>query len=232
MNEQLTKRALVIVDTQRGFIPETEGTRLGLPGFGELGVDGGENIITKINAITRSLGTECLIATTQDWHPAPGEVTTAHFSDTPNYVDTWPVHCVGGTPGAELHPNLLVAQKPILAERFIKGDTVCASPADDDSYTGALAYNPETGTRLPDWLRAGAPDVVYVAGLALGDGAEHPLCVDSTARDLKKQGFEVTLVTDAAEAVFPENRALCFQNLGSIGIRLMTTNEVLAEIAG
>lgn len=232
MSELLTKRALVIVDTQRGFIPETEGTRLGLAGFGELGVPGGEDIIDRINDLTRALAVsvENLIATTQDWHPAPGEVTTAHFSDTPNYVDTWPVHCVGDTPGAELHPDLLVAQQPTLAEQFIKGDTVCASPADDDSYTGALAYNPETGTLLPDWLKAGDPDVVYVAGLALGDGAEHPLCVDSTARDLKKKGFEVALVTDAVEAVLPENRNLCFHNLGALGIRLVTTAEAIAEI--
>lgn len=234
MNEQLTKRAFVIVDTQRGFIPASEGARLGMDGFGELGVNGGEAIIDRINAITLALAAtaENLIVTTQDWHPAPGEITTAHFSDTPNYVDTWPVHCVGGTAGAELHPDLIVARKPAIAERFIKGDTVCASPADDDSYTGALAYNPETGTHLPDWLQAGDPDVVYVAGLALGDGAEHALCVDSTARDLKAKGFEVTLVTDAAEAVLPENRELCFHNLGALGIRLLTTNEVLAEIAG
>lgn len=232
MSEQLPKNAFIIVDTQRGFIPETEGSRLGLPGFGELGVNGGEFIIDRINQITKALGERAgnIIATTQDWHPAPAKVTTAHFSDTPNYVDTWPVHCVGDTPGAELHPDLLVAQKPILAERFIKGDTICATPADDDSYTGALAYNPETGTLLPEWLKANAPDTVYVAGLALGDGKEHPLCIDSTARDLKKQGFEVALVTDAAEAVFPENRDICFHNLGAIGIRLVTTAEAIAEI--
>lgn len=227
--EKVLRDALVIVDAQRGFMPETEGERLNLAGFGELGVGGGEKIVEKINALTRALSDRAfgLIATTQDWHP----LHTAHISDTPNYVDTWPVHCIAGTPGAELHPDLLVAQDADIATRFIKGDQPSATPADDDSYTGALAYNPETGTKLPEWLEANGAEKVYVAGLALGDGAEHPLCVDSTARDLKAQGFDVTLITDAAEAVVPENRAKCFTAMADLGIRLLTTDQALLELA-
>ncbi|MCA9328005.1 isochorismatase family protein, partial [Candidatus Saccharibacteria bacterium] len=129
-----------------------------------------------------------------------------------------------------LHPDLEVAKHTALAARFIKGDTPCESPADDNSYTGALAHNPETGTYLPDWLEQRYVEQVYVTGLALGDGDEHKLCVDSTAVDLHERGFKVTLVTDAAEAVLPENRAKCFKNLGEKGIRLMTMAEVLEEI--
>lgn len=225
----MNREALVIVDAQRGFMPASEGDRLNLAGFGELGVEGGQTIVDKINALTRSLSNKALglIATTQDWHP----LITAHISETPNYVDTWPVHCIAGTPGAELHPDLLVAQNTELAQQFIKGDQPSATPADDDSYTGALAYNPKTGVKLPDWLRANGAETVYVTGLALGDGNEHPLCVDSTARDLKAQGFEVSLITDAAEAVLPENRAKCFQEMAIRGIRLLTTEEALQEIA-
>lgn len=222
--------ALVIVDTQRGFMPASEGERLQLSGFGELGVDGGEYIVERINRLTAALSATAgnLIATTQDWHP----VHTAHFATEPNYIDTWPSHCVANTDGAELHPDLLVAQQPELATRFIKGTEACTSPADDDSYTGALAMNPETGLLLPDYLQQHRVRRVYVAGLALGDGDEHPLCVDSTARDLKKQGFEVTLVTDAAEAVFPANRATCFANLGRLGVNLATTEELLTVLKG
>lgn len=227
--ETINREALVIVDAQRGFMPASEGERLALDGFGELGVNGGENIVEKINALTRALGEKTfgLIATTQDWHP----MDTAHISETPNFIDTWPVHCIAETPGAELHPDLLVAQNANLATRFIKGDQPCATPAEDDSYTGALAYNPETGVKLPDWLRDNGAETIYVAGLALGDGGEHPLCVDSTARDLHAEGFNVTLITDAAEAVFPENRAKCFHEMAARGIRLLTTNEALQEIA-
>lgn len=223
----LEKKALVIVDAQRGFMPASEGERLGLPGFGELEVNGGELIVPRINKITEAFR-RCLypILTTQDWHPKH----TAHFADEPNYVDTWPVHCVAGTAGAELHPDLEVAKHTALARRFVKGDIACDSPDDDDSYTGVLAYNPETDITLPDWLKNRYIKKVYVTGLALGDGDEHKLCVDSTAADLYDLGYDVTLVTDAAEAVVPENREKCFRNLGAKGIRLMTTAQVLQEI--
>lgn len=220
--------ALVIVDTQRGFMPAKEGERLELPGFGELGVTGGEAIVDPINQLTHAFRNEMLpIATTQDWHPEK----TAHFSDTPNFVNTWPVHCVAGTPGAELHPDLFVAKYSSIAERFIKGDVAATSPEEDTSYTGALAYNPETKQSLPEWLKKHRITTAYVVGLALGDGNENKLCVDSTAADIQAAGFEVTLVTDAIEAVLPENRALCLANLGKRGIRLATTAEILEEIA-
>jgi nicotinamidase/pyrazinamidase len=224
--ERIQNKALVIVDVQRGFMPASEGARLQADGFGELGVDGGENIVSNINQLSeRFVGKTFPIATTQDYHP----LHTAHFSDEPNYINTWPTHCVGGTPGAELHPELYAANN-IGAAHFIKGDVACSSPEDDTSYTGAKAYQPETGILLPDWLREQNAKEVYVTGLALGDGNEHKLCVDSTAVDLHKQGFEVTLVTDATEAVFKENRELCFRQLGVHGIRLATTIEILMTL--
>ena len=222
--------SLIIVDVQRGFMPASEGDRLKVDGFGELGVQGGEAIVTRVNALTRAIGQSAnsLIATTQDWHPT----STAHFSSEPNYIGTWPVHCVGNTPGAELHPDLIVATQPEIATRFIKGDLACESPADDTSYTGALAYNPITKETLPDYLRSHEPSNVYVTGLALGDGDKHPLCVDSTARDLSRDGFNITLITDATEAVFPDNRERCFRNLAREGIRLITTEQALMELTG
>lgn len=222
--ERLQNTALVIVDAQRGFMPASEGRRLHLDGFGELGVEGGEKIIDNLNQLSERFADASLpIATTQDFHPAQ----TAHFSDQPNYINTWPAHCIGGTPGAELHPELRVIND-ITATHFIKGDIPCTSPEDDTSYTGALAYQPETRTLLPDWLHEQNTKHIYVTGLALGDGDEHKLCVDSTAVDLHDQGFEVTLVTDATEAVFAENRELCFRRLGAHGVHLATTNEILS----
>lgn len=224
--ERLHNRALIIVDVQRGFMPAAEGERLHAKGFGELGVNGGELIVDKINQLSEQFATNaCPIATTQDYHPTQ----TAHFSQEPNYINTWPVHCVGGTPGAESHPNLRVAND-INAEHFIKGDVDCTSPEDDTSYTGTLAYQPATGTTLPQWLREQQATDVYVTGLALGDGGDNKLCVDSTAIDLHNQGFDVTLITDATEAVFSENRELCFRQLGLRGIGLATTAIVLREL--
>lgn len=211
-----SEQALVLVDPQIDFIE------------GSLAVPGGTRIINNLNTLTQAYDEAGHpIATTQDMHPKE----TAHFSDEPNYVDTWPAHCVAGTHGAELHPDLLVAQHHALARRFIKGTKACESPADDDSYTGALAHNPETGLYLPAWLKMHNINKVTVAGYAIGDGDEHKLCVDSTAIDLQDLGYEVTLVTDAVEEVLSENRAKCLRNLGERGIRLATTAQILEELS-
>ncbi|MCA9309138.1 isochorismatase family protein [Candidatus Saccharibacteria bacterium] len=218
------KKALVIVDAQRGFMPAYEGERLGLPGFGELGVDGGEAIVAPINALTRYFqAQDQLIATTQDWHPAH----TAHFSDEPNFVNTWPAHCVAGTPGAELAPDLLVAQDDTIAYTFRKGKEAIDDPADDTSYTGALADEVTTAQLLPDFLRQQGVEEVVAVGLALGDGDENKLCLDSTAVDLNAAGFNVTVATDAVEAVLPENRQKSLDAMAALGIRLATTEEIL-----
>ena len=224
----MNNSALIIVDAQRGFMPASEGERLQQAGFGELGVPNGDAIVPYINQLTQTfLDKDLPVYTTQDWHPT----TTAHFSDTPNYIDTWPVHCVANTPGAQLHPDLLVAQPNNPALHFKKGMDAAQTPQEDTSYTGYFAES-AYGTRLPEALRARAVTKLYIGGLALGDGAEHPLCVDSTARDFYNHGYEVTVVTDAAEAVIADNKDRCFKNLGTLGVRLMNTAEVLEEIAG
>lgn len=208
-------------------MPLSEGERLEQEGFGELGVPNGQNIVPYLNTLTKEFQANDLqVYTTQDWHPAQ----TAHFSESPDYTTTWPVHCVADTPGAQLHPDLLVAGSSNPALHFKKGMVAAETPADDTSYTGYLAES-IYGTSLPDTLRARVTTKLYIGGLALGDGAEHPLCVDSTARDFNAHGYEVTVITDAAEAVVAHNKELCFKNLGKLGVRLMNTAEVLQEIA-
>ncbi|MEO7904573.1 MAG: isochorismatase family protein, partial [Candidatus Saccharimonadales bacterium] len=133
-------------------------------------------------------------------------------------------------PGSQLHPDLLVEHQPGHATRFIKGDAACQSPDEDTSYTGALAHNPDMNALLPDWLRSHDVNDIYVAGLALGDGGDNKLCVDSTATDLQDQGFDVTVITDATEAVIEANKQLCLRRLGERGIRLMTTAQVIDMI--
>ncbi len=222
-------KALVIVDAQRCFMPAEEGERLGVPGFGELPVPDGQRIVRAINKLTATfVEHDMLVATTQDAHLEG----TAHISDEPNYVDTWPAHGLKGTPGSELHPELFAVGA--IAKHFIKGDIVARTPAEDNSYTGALAHMTDPATKaeilLPDYLNEHGIHNVYVPGLALGDGDEHRLCVDATAIDLHEAGFKVAVVTDAVEAIVAENRELCFKNLGAMGIRLVTTAEAQAEV--
>lgn len=219
--------ALGIIDAEHCFFPEKEGYRLGLPGFGELGVEGAEKIIDPINLLTHYFRRyNRYIFDTRDQHPEE----TAHFAPKgtePNFINTWPPHGRANTPGGELHPDLLIAQHPSIVEDFIKGDVVARTPAEDTSYTGALAHNKD-GLLLPDALRERNINSVTLTGLALGDAAENKLCVDATAVDLLNEGFEVTVVSDAVEAVLPQNRELCLQRMGAMGIKIATTAEVLA----
>ena len=90
-------KALLVVDVQRDFCPG-----------GSLAVPGGDVVASRIS---RWLGDHRdeyqLVVTTLDWHPVPGSTPRFdHFSASPDYVDTWPPHCVQGSEGAYLHPNL------------------------------------------------------------------------------------------------------------------------------
>lgn len=222
-------KALVIVDAQRGFMPAEEGRRLDVEGFGELTVPNGHEIVYPINGMTDIfLDHELPVVTTQDMHPE----RTAHFSDEPNFVNTWPRHCVADTPGSELHPQLTAANNQHVTH-FMKGDVEAATPEDDDSYTGVLAHrtDPETGAEelLPDYLRKLKVVTAYVCGLTVGK--ERPLCVDSTAMDLREQGFDVAVVANAVQAVVPEDFIACMQNLGAAGVRLLNSHQAVAEVA-
>lgn len=219
--------AFMIIDAERCFYPVEEGKRLGRDGFGALGVPGAEKINPCLDEMTDFAQWAGIpIVHTLDKHPAK----TAHFSDTPNYQDTWPAHGVDGTSGSLLHPNLMIARNPVFSTEFIKGDKAVRSPKNDTSYTGALAHRRGETEVLPDYLRRRKVRAVIIGGLALGDGAEHPLCVDSTAIDFKRLGFDVVVLTDATEAVLPGNKAKSLRNMGRLGIRLMTAAEARTEI--
>ena len=223
-------KALIIVDAQRGFIPAEEGERLGVAGFGELPAPDGHTIVPVLNRITKVFAEHGMfIATTGDAH-LPG---TAHIAEQPNFVDTWPIHAMDGTPGAELHPELLAGHG--LAQHYKKGDSIAQSPADDDSYTGVLAHRiePDTGERvvLPDDLRQQEVLHVYIGGLIVGP-ADRPYCVDSTAIDLQDQGFDVTVIADGVGALTPEDKISSFNGLRARGIRVVNGLQVVAEVCG
>ncbi|HTB48793.1 MAG TPA: isochorismatase family protein [Verrucomicrobiae bacterium] len=220
-------KALVIIDAQRCFMPAVEGERLGVEGFGELPAPNGQRIVAPLNKLTRTYEHGMLVATTQDAHLKG----TAHISDNPDFVTTWPEHGIKDTPGSALHPELIAAGA--IARHFIKGDVIARTPAEDESYTGALAHAiiPEMGgdVLLPDYLRFRGTDHLYLGGIAIGS-KERPLCVDQTAIDLHEQGFQVAIVTDAAESIVAEDREACLEHLGAMGIRLITTGQAQAEV--
>ena len=137
------------------------------------------------------------VVATRDHHVDPG----AHFSDAPDYVDTWPVHCRAGTPGASFHPDLDVAG---IEAVFDKGDYAAA-------YSGFEGAEPG-GTALHGWLAARGVTAVDVAGLA----TDH--CVRATALDAARAGFTTTVLLDLCAGVAPETTERALAEMAAAGV--------------
>ena len=168
------RTALVVVDLQNDFADPS----------GKLAVTGGEAIIPAVNeAVHDALDAGAFVVATQDWHPE----TTPHFAKDGGI---WPVHCVGGTWGAELHPSFGL---PIDAPRVRKGTN------GEDGYSGFTMRDPDSGeetpTELEGMLRERDIERVVVCGLATD------YCVKATALDAVRLGFAVTLIGQAVAAV-------------------------------
>jgi nicotinamidase/pyrazinamidase len=168
------RTALVVADLQNDFADPA----------GSLAVAGGEAIVPRVNAAVReALDAGAIVVATQDWHPE----STPHFAKDGGI---WPVHCVGGTWGAELHPAF---ELPADAPRVRKGSN------GEDGYSGFTMRDPESGeetpTELEGLLREAGVERVVVCGLATD------YCVKATAIDAARLGFETELLTDAVAAV-------------------------------
>jgi nicotinamidase/pyrazinamidase len=166
------RSALVIVDLQNDFADPA----------GNLSVRGGAGIVPLVNreaAAARAAG--ALVVLTQDWHPE----VTPHFAKDGG---TWPVHCVAGSWGAELHPDLEV-----------DGPRVRKGSNGEDGYSGFTMRDPRTGeeraTELEGLLRSHGVARVVVCGLATD------YCVRATVLDALRLGFQTTVLADAVAAV-------------------------------
>jgi nicotinamidase/pyrazinamidase len=167
-----TRTALIVVDMQNDFADPA----------GSLYVAAGDALPGSINLeIIRAATAGAFVVYTQDWHPA----TTPHFEKDGGI---WPVHCVEGTWGAELHPRLIVA-----------GPTVRKGTNGGDGYSGFSVRDPNTGetslTPLTGLLREREIRSTVVVGLALD------YCVGETARDAVSGGFDVTVSQQLTAAV-------------------------------
>lgn len=172
MTDYDERTALLVVDVQNDFADSA----------GSLAVRGAEVILPRINEeVSRAREASSLVVYTQDWHPE----VTPHFARDGG---TWPVHCVGGTWGAELHPSLRVD-----GERIRKG------VGGEDGYSGFTVREPisgvESSTDLEPMLRELAIERVVVCGLATD------YCVRATALDAARLGFATSLVVAAVAAV-------------------------------
>jgi nicotinamidase/pyrazinamidase len=166
--------ALIVVDVQNDFAD---------PGGG-LAVPGGDRIIAAVNreiGLAREAG--ALVVATQDWHPEH----TPHFARDGG---PWPVHCVAGTWGADLHPALAL---PAGTARVHKGAN------GEDGYSGFTMRDPRSGqtiaTELETLLREAGVRRVVVVGLTTD------YCVKSTALDAARLGFQTSVLPHAVAAV-------------------------------
>ena len=180
-------RALIVVDVQNDFC---EG--------GSLAVRGGAATAAAISDWMRTASYDHVVAT-RDHHVDPG----AHFSDTPDYVDSWPPHCRTGTPGASFHPELDVAP---LEAVFSKGEHAAAYSGFEGTEAG--------GTGLADWLRGRGVDTVDLVGIA----TDH--CVRATALDAVAAGFTTTVLLDLCAGVAPETTMRAVEQMRAAGVTI------------
>jgi nicotinamidase/pyrazinamidase len=183
-------RALVIVDVQNDFC---EG--------GSLPVVGGADVAIGINAyVEAQADAYAHVVATRDHHVDPG----AHFSDEPDYVDSWPRHCVVGTEGADFHTQL--ETEPIEAV-FDKGAFAAA-------YSG-FEGTTQDGVGLAAWLREHGVEAVDVVGIA----TDH--CVRATALDAVREGFRTRVLLDLTAGVAIDTTERALAELGAAGIELV-----------
>lgn len=174
--------ALIVVDVQNDFCSG-----------GALAVPDGDAVIEPLNRLAHACD---LVVATRDWHPADHN----SFAERGG---TWPVHCVQGTPGAELHPDLDTEAVDAVLD--------AGREPDQEGYSGF------EDTELERILRDRGVDTVHIGGLALD------YCVKATALDARRAGFDVVLHRHATRAVEVEpgdgDRAL--EELRQAGVRIV-----------
>jgi nicotinamidase/pyrazinamidase len=179
-------RALVVVDVQNDFC---EG--------GSLAVAGGAAVAAAISGHVRSAGYAHVVAT-RDHHVDPG----GHFAEQPDFLETWPAHCVVGTGGVELHPSL---DRGPLEAVFDKGEYAAA-------YSGFEGR--ADGTPLAEWLRERGVDAVDVVGIA----TDH--CVRATALDAVGEGFATRVLLHLTAGVSEASTDAALDQLRTAGVEL------------
>jgi nicotinamidase/pyrazinamidase len=185
-------RALIIVDVQNDFC---EGGSLAVAGGSAVAADISRTLAAKPERWDH-------VVATQDYHLDPG----AHFGNPPDFVDSWPPHCVVGTDGALFHPDLATDQ---IEAVFRKGEYAAA-------YSGCEGRT-DGGEGLLDWLRRHEVDKVDVVGIA----TDH--CVRATALDVAQEGFTTTVLLDLTAGVLPETTAAAVDQLAKAGVTLHGT---------
>jgi nicotinamidase/pyrazinamidase len=189
----MPRTALLIVDVQNDFC---EG--------GSLAVNGGNSVAGHIARHLRHFKTEYgLAVATRDYHEDPAD----HFSATPDFVNTWPPHCVAGTPGASLRtPIFNLVREKLIGVVVDKGQHAAA-------YSGFEATD-KAGHKLYDVLRDARIERLDICGLATD------YCVRATALDARKLGFQVRVLVNLTAPVNPESGLRALEEMKAAGCEI------------
>ena len=188
--------ALLIVDVQNDFCPN-----------GALAVPDGDRVVAPLNhALELFAEAGSLVLASRDWHPP----ITKHFLE---YGGTWPVHCVQGTPGADLHPELRLPAETIVLSKGIDPE--------QDGYSAFEAVA-DDGRALQEVLASQGVRHQYIGGLA------SDYCVRSTTLDALRLGFCVTVLSDAVAGVDvqPGDSTRAVTEMGRAGAHFCTVDEL------
>ncbi|KQZ22641.1 isochorismatase family protein [Microbacterium sp. Root553] len=182
-------RALLIVDIQNDF---TEG--------GALAVAGGDAVASAVSAFLEAHAAEYdVIVASRDWHDAHGD-NGGHFAESPDFVDTWPPHCVEGSDGAEYDPLLVT---DAVTHHVRKGQ-------------GEPAYSMFEGTtEAGDTVAGILADAGVVVADVVGIATDH--CVRASALDAIAHGVQVRILTDLIAGVAAEPSAAALAELAHAG---------------
>jgi nicotinamidase/pyrazinamidase len=205
-----TGAALIVVDVQNDFCSS-----------GSLAVPGGDEIVPLVNALGTRFSTVVL---TQDWHPAGhASFASSHSGRSPfEVVDMpygpqvlWPDHCVQGEPGADFHPAIeLSMAQAVIRKGFHRAV---------DSYSGFVEADGRTPTGLGGYLRERGIGRIVIAGLATD------FCVNWTAQDAVRGGFEVLVVEEACRAIdLDGSLERAWAEMTALGVRRVTMAEFAA----
>ena len=206
-------KALIIVDVQNDFCAG-----------GSLATERGAEVAALISEFVENHhGDYEAIVATQDWHVDPG----THFSENPDFKDSWPVHCKAESRGAELHEDL---DTDYIEAYFRKGEFEAAysgfegllAPEDTvmtgEREAGAPAQDDTPKLSLDDWLAERDITDVDVVGIATD------FCVRATALDAVDAGYETRVLLDLTASVDEDSLDDISDELEDAGV---TVTEVL-----
>lgn len=191
--------ALVVVDVQNDFC---EG--------GALAVSGGSAVAAGVTRYVAEAGDRYpVLVTSQDWHNPLPDTNDGHFATgEPDYVTTWPVHCVAGTDGAALHPDLRIEHPNVLAVHKGQGrQDYSAFDGDVAGHEGSLA----------EVLAGLGVDSVDVVGIA----TDH--CVRATALAARDAGLAARVLVDLTAGVAAGTTQTALEELEAAGVQVLTS---------